>query len=178
MKRIIFLLSLLLAFSANAQDVVMEKVQEVQMNKDALFTKAKMFITDKWVNPKWSIQNEDKESGVIQVKTTKEIVFKQMLVGAVYNYEYLTRFRFKDNKYKIEIYDVTCTNAQQVGAGTECNVPLIPYFEGENAPEKTKSLGKGISKKDAIKMMNALRSEFSSIIDGYFKFLKTDNDDF
>ncbi len=174
MRRILLLLFAMLPFALYAQ---IEETKEVQMSKDELFTKTKMFITDKWNNPKWSIQNEDKDGGIIQVKTEKEFSINVgMGLKCVYNYEYLTKFRFKDNKYKVEFYDIRCLSAKQIGLGTEHDIPLIPYFTGENAPD-TKSLGKGISKKKAIVMMQDLDKEFSEIMNQYNKYINT-NDDF
>ena len=174
MKRILLLFFAMLPFALYAQ---IEETKEVQMSKDELFTKTKMFIADKCNNPKQSIQNEDKEGGIIQVKTEKEVSFNVgMGLKCVYNYEYLTKFRFKDNKYKIEIYDIRCLSAKQTGLGTENKIPLIPYFTGDNAPD-TKSMGKGISKKKAIEMMQDLNNEFSEIMNQYNKYIST-NDDF
>ena len=69
---------------------------------------------------------EDKDNGVIQVKTEKEFsISVGMGLKCIYKYEYLTKFRFKDNKYKIEIYDINCVSAEQTGAGKVYSVPLI-----------------------------------------------------
>lgn len=81
-----------------------------------------------------------------------------MGLKCVYAYEYLSKLRFKDNKYKVEIYDIQCLSAKRRGLGTEYNIPLIPYFTGENAPN-TKSMGKGVSKKKAIEIMQDLNKK-------------------
>lgn len=177
MKKILFAFFLLLPFLAKAQEAKIEETKEIEMTKNELFSKTKMFISDKWTNPKNSIQNEDKDSGIIQVKTQKEIAFNVgMGLKCIYNYEYLTKFRFKDNKYRIEIYDIQCTSAVQSGLGTEQEIPLIPYFTGDNAP-KTKKMGKGISEKKAKEMMNELNNEFTGIMNSYSKYL-AEKDDF
>lgn len=178
MKNIFLLLISIFPILLNAQNSKLEDIQEVTMNKNELFSKTKMFISDKWQNPKHSIQNEDKDGGVVQVKTEKEFSINVgMGLKCVYKYEYLTKFRLKDNKYKIEIYDINCTSASQVGLGNEYKIPLIPYFEGDNVPD-TKKAGKGISKKKAIALMDELRDEFSAIFKEYNQYLKEDNDDF
>lgn len=178
MKRILFLLFCTFSLLTSAQNAPIEVIKEVNLSKDELFSKTKMFISDKWNNPKRSILNEDKDNGIIQVKTEKEISINVgMGLKCVYNYEYLTKFRVKDNKYKIEIYDIKCLSAEQEGLGSTYKIPLIPYFEGDNAPDKLKSAGKGISKKKAIEMMQELRDEFSEIFNQYGKYL-SEKDDF
>lgn len=154
----------------------LEDVKEVSLSKKELFSKAKMFISDKWNNPKRSIQNEDPDAGIIQVKTEKEFsVNVGMGLKCVYKYEYLTKFRVKDNKYKIEVYDINCVSAEQVGAGKVYSVPLIPYFTGDDAPD-TKKMGRGISKKKAIEIMDELRDEFNTIFVQYNKYLAMEDD--
>lgn len=177
MKQVLFLFLLTFSLLANAQSNSLEVIKEVNLSKNELFSKTKMFISDKWSNPKRSILNEDKDTGIIQVKTEKEISTNVgMGLKCVYNYEYLTKFRVKDNKYKIEIYDIRCISAKQTGLGSEYSIPLIPYFEGDNAPDKLKSAGKGISKKKAIQMMEELRNEFSEIFTQHNQYLSEEDD--
>lgn len=156
-----------------------QSTKECQKTQSELYSIVRMYISDNWVNPKKSITNEDKELGVIQVDTEKEIVVNAgMGLKYIYTYKYHTKFRIKDNKYRIEIYDIVCTNAKQAGLGSNYDLPLIPYFEGDNAPEKTKTMGKGVSKKKAIQMMEELRQEFELIINGFDTYLVSYNDDF
>ena len=177
MNKILIFLLVVLPIGLCAQNSSkIEEVKEVSLSKNELFSKAKMFISDKWNNPTHSIQNEDKDSGIIQVKTEKEFsISVGMGLKCVYKYEYLTKFRFKDNKYKIEIYDINCVSAEQTGAGKEYSVPLIPYFTGDNVPD-TKKMGRGISKKKAIEMMDELRAEFNAILTQYNKYISIEDD--
>lgn len=177
MKKILFTFLILFPLLAKAQVTNIVETKEIEMTKNELFSKTKMFISDKWKNPKSSIQNDDKDAGIIQVKTEKEISFNVgMGLKCIYEYEYLTKFRFKDNKYRIEIYDIKCTSAVQSGLGSEKEIPLIPYFTGDNVPQ-TKKMGRGISEKKAKEMMNELNNEFSEIINSYNNFIG-EKDDF
>ena len=116
MKKILFFILTVICTSISAQEIVMQETQEINIGKEDLFSRTKMFISDSWRNPKLSIQNEDINLGVIQVKTEKDITVKVgMGLSCIYTYEYMTRFRVKDNKFRIEIYDVKCTSAEQVG---------------------------------------------------------------
>ena len=168
----------LIPFFGFSQSTI-QSTKECQKSQSELYSIIRMYISDKWNNPKKSITNEDKELGLIQVNTEKEIIVNAgMGLKYVYTYKYNTKFRIKDNKYKIEIYDIECTDAQQIGLGDSYKIPLIPYFEGENVPEKTKSMGKGVSKKKAIQMMEELRQEFESIIIGFDTYLSSYDNDF
>ena len=176
MKKLLFIVLVFICASLNAQEVVMQETQEINMSKDALFSKTKMFISDSWTNTKHSIQNEDKDLGVIQVKTEKEIAVKAgMGLSCVYIYEYMTKFRVKDNKFRVEIYDVKCTSAEQMGLGKSYKIPLIQYFEGEKPLGKTKSAGKGVSTTKAFEMMEELRNEFKTIVELYLKQMKVED---
>lgn len=178
MRKILFLFFCAFSILSSAQNEPLEVTKEISLSKDDLFSKTKMFISDKWNNPNSSIQNEDKVGGIVQVKTEKEFSINVgMGLKCVYNYEYLTKFRVKDGKYKIEIYNIKCVSANQVGLGKEYKIPLIPYFTGNNTPEKLKSAGKGISKKKAIEMMQELNDEFSDIFNQYNQYVN-EKDDF
>lgn len=173
---LIFALSLASIF-CHAQDIVKESTHEVELTKDALFTKVKMFIVDSWANPKNSILNEDKEIGLIQLKTDSEIAINVgMGLQCVYEYEYRTRIRLKDGKYKIEFYGVTCTRAEQVGMGDSLDVPEIPYFDGKEPPVKTTKMGRGVPAKKASEIMDALRQEWEFIESGLNDYLTSDDD--
>lgn len=54
-------------------------------------------------------------------------------------------------------------------------MPLIPYFTGDNVPD-TKKMGRGISKKKAIEMMDELRAEFNAILTQYNKYISIEDD--
>lgn len=178
MKRIAIMLALLgMSIFCNAQDVVKESTHEIDLTKDAMFARVKMFITDSWVNPKNSTLNEDKENGVIQIKTDSEIAIKVgMGLQCVYEYEYRTRIRMKDGKYKIEFYGVICTDAAQVGMGDSLDVPKIPYFEGNEPPVKTTKMGRGVPEKKAYEIMDALREEWSLIETKLADYLTAEDD--
>ena len=178
MKKIALILMLsAMSMFCYAQDIVKESTYEIELTKDALFTKVKMFIVDSWVNPKHSILNEDKENGIIQIKTDSEIAINVgMGLQSVYEYEYRTRIRMKDGKYKIEFYDVTCTSAEQVGLGNSYDIPEIPYFEGDEPPVKTTKMGKGVPAKKAVEIMNTLRKEFEIITNKLNEYLTSEDD--
>lgn len=180
MKKTIITLvcTLIYIMSAYAQEPVASETKEVEATKSQLFSFTKMFVSDKWQNANNALVNADEELGVIQVSSETEKGVKQgMGMGCVYDYSYTVRFRIKDNKYRVEIYDVRCTKAQQVGMGSKYDVPLLEYFEGDEPKAKTQSMGKGATKKQAKQVMDDLRAEFSEIISTYSKYIASNNND-
>lgn len=172
--------AMMVMVSAFAQEPVASQTKDVEISKSQLFAFTKMFVADKWMNANDALVNADEEVGVVQVSSKTTISIKQgMGLGCQYKYEYTVRFRLKDNKYRIEIYDIICTDAAQVGMGSRYDVPLLEYFEGEEPKAKTQSMGKGATKKQAKQVMDELRAEFQTIIDSYAKYIETNsNDDF
>ena len=61
-KIFLFLLTVLPISLCAQSSSKIEEVKEVSLSKNELFSKAKIFISDKWNNPKHSIQSEDKEN--------------------------------------------------------------------------------------------------------------------
>jgi len=95
----------------------------------------------------------------------------------LYTYKYSVKLQAKDNKCRVQIYDVECIEAYQVGLGKEYKIPQIQPFTGNDTDQKTKSMGKGVSKKKAVEMMQELNSFFNSIIASYEKQLENSADD-
>jgi hypothetical protein len=172
--------TLIYIVSAYAQEPVASETKETEATKTELFSFTKMFIADKWQNANNALVNADEESGVLQVASETQKAVKQgMGLGCIYDYSYSVRFRVKDNKYRVEIYDVRCTNAEQVGLGSSYDVPFIEYFEGDEPKAKTQSMGKGATKKQAKQVMEDLRSEFAEILSAYSQYIQNSiNDDF
>lgn len=181
MKKItLTIVCLIAAMAAFAQEPVASETKDVEATKAQLFSFTKMFVADKWQNANNALVNADEEAGVVQIKSDTQMTIKQgMGIGCIYDYSYSVRIRIKDNRYKIEIYDIVCTNAKQVGMGSSYSVPHLEYFEGEEPLCKTQSMGKGANKKQAKQIMDDLRSEFTEIISSYSSYIESNsNDDF
>ena len=87
------------------------------------------------------------------------------------------KIQTKDKRCRIQIYDIICEDAYQTGLGTQNKIPKIQPFLGDEPEQKTKSLGKGLSKKKAVEMMNDLKTFFESIINGLEKEINDTTDD-
>lgn len=176
MKKILFTLFFLFTcLFLRAQGVVVSETKEVVASASQLYGFTKMFVADTWTDANEVIVNADETAGIMQVKAITRLEVPQLfgVMGCVYDYSYAVKFRIKDNKYRIEVYDVNCIRAKQVGSGSSLDVPLIEYFDGEQPKGKTKSMGKGASKEEAKKMMDDLRSEFNGIISLYAKYIES-----
>lgn len=179
MKKVLFTILLLFTGAVlYAQSVVVSETKEVDMSASQLYSFTKMFVADAWNDANDVIVNADEVVGVVQVKAITRVCVQQIPgLGCCYDYSYSVKFRIKDNKYRIEIYDVNCIRAKQVGLGGEVDVPEIEYFEGEEPNGKTKLMGKGASKKEAKQVMDDLRSEFNVIISSYAKYVEVNGSD-
>ena len=179
MKKVLFIVMfVLIALSMSAQDFKFEIVIEVSKTQAELYSLSKMFVADFWYSAKNITQNQDDASYTIQLKAIKNIE-KKAGMGLVnsYEYKYSVKLQSKDNKCRIQIYDIECTEAYQAGLGSQYQIPKIQPFTGNSTNQKTKSLGKGISKDKAVEMMQELNSFFNSIIESYDKQLQSSNDD-
>lgn len=161
MKKTLFILFLIPTILF-AQEYKFEKTDTIDLSNDELYSRTKIFIADFWNNANFVTQNDSKEN-IQVVGKHSEIRKVGMGLSNIYEYKYTVRFRMKDNKYRIEIYDIICTGAYQEGLGSRHDIPLIqPYFGETN--QKTSSMGKGLSKKKANEMMNDLTAFFEKII--------------
>lgn len=180
MKRIFFTIAMLFSIALlGAQSIAHSAVGETEYGKKKLFSLTKMFVADKWNNPQDATVNADEEAGIVQVNAAKEIGMKVgMGLTCLYTYNYKVKFLLKENKYKIDIHDVECVHAEQIGLGGSASVPPIQYFEGRDTDQKTKTMGRGISKKQAAALMDELRSEFIGLTENYDEYLKSNSNDF
>lgn len=179
MKRLFcIVMTLSLASFMNAQDFKFEKVIEVSKTQSELYSLSKIFVADFWNSAKNVTQNQDDASSTIQLKAIKDMEVKGgMGLVNLYTYKYSVKLQAKDGRCRIQIYDIECIEACQLGLGTENKIPIIQPFIGDDTDQKTKSLGKGISKEKAVNMMQELKSFFNSIILDYEKQLKDSSDD-
>ncbi|MEG1644015.1 MAG: DUF4468 domain-containing protein [Bacteroidales bacterium] len=165
---ILVLFSPLLISYCFAEEVKLSETRETKLSKSEIYSRTKMFIADTWNSANTVIQNDDFEGGDILVKSIQKMgVNTGMGTKSRYTYKFTTSFKFKDNKYRIEIYDIVCTEANQTGFGAEVNVPLIQPFFGDEPIAKTIFMGKGLNKKRAVKMMQDLIFNLKGIEDSY-----------
>lgn len=178
MRNIIFIVMVLISISANAQEFKFEKIIETNKNQSESYSAAKEFVADFWNMAKVVTQNQDDDAFLLQIKakTTQEVKVGMGLV-CVYDYKYTVKIQTKDKRCRIQIYDIMCEDAYQTGLSTQNKIPKIQPFLGDEPEQKTKSFGKGLSKKKAVEMMNDLKTFFESIINGLEKEINDTTDD-
>lgn len=180
MKKLLVFFSLFfVALTIDAQDFKFEKVIEVNKSQSELYSLTRMFVSDFWNSAQHVTQNQDDAAFTIQLKaiTTKEIPAGLGFLNS-YTYKYSVKFQAKDGRCRIQIYDVECEEAYQIGLGSSKNeIPLIQPFMGDDTDQKTKFMGLGISKKKAVELMEDLKLHFNSMILSYEKNLLDSIDD-
>lgn len=178
MRKVILMLAMMLPMIVFSQDFKFEKIIDVNKSQTELYAFSKMFVADFWNSAKTVTQNEDDTSFTIQVKALKTMQIKVgMAMYCYYDYVYTVKMQAKDKRCRIQIYDIHCEDAYQDGIGGRQNIPEIQPFNGEDTEQKTKKMGKGISKKKAAEMMDELKSYYEGIISEYEKSINEGDDD-
>lgn len=153
MKKVLFMVICLLAtLSINAQEFKFEKIIEVNKTQSELYSLSKMFVADFWNSAKNVTQNQDDAAHTIQLKAIKDIEVKAgMGLVNLYTYKYSVKLQAKDNKCRVQIYDVECIEAYQVGLGKEYKIPQIQPFTGNDTDQKQNQWERAFQRKRLLK---------------------------
>ncbi|MDP3946535.1 MAG: DUF4468 domain-containing protein [Lutibacter sp.] len=180
MKKKLLFLIMMISLQLNAQtqnnkDFVFQKTDTISLTKEQLFNYTKEYIAEVSNNARFNTQNENKEQGIIQLNASTNVMVEEsaliIKLKHIYTYSFDFKFQQKDNKYKIDIYNVRC---ESVESNTDDSAPLIQPFNGDEPINKTFIVGKGgIKKKSAINLMNELKSKLNGFLDDYDKFIRT-----
>ena len=178
MRKVILMLAMILPMFVFSQEFKFEKIINVDGSQAELYSASKTFVADFWNSAKTVTQNADDISYTIQVKALKTMEVKVgMGMYCNYDYVYTVKMQTKENRCRIQIYDVICNNAFQNGLGGKLSIPEIQPFMGDDTEQKTKRMGKGLSKKKSIEMMSELKSYFEGLISSYEKSLNSNDDE-
>jgi hypothetical protein len=166
------------------------KVDSVKKSKDQIYSDTKMFIAEGWKSAKDVIQNDDKDKGVILIRTSinKKIILGGGLTEASLWYTYNVKFLMKDGKYKIIVdnfnYDHG-TGGASTGmniANTIANGPQkkqeVEWIYKTNPLEPFPGLMRaGMSEKKYLELRESIQTDMQSIVDSYDKYIKTTTSD-
>ncbi len=178
MKTLIVALFLLIGVDTLAQqnDYEYSRTIENELNKSLNYSNSKSFIATYWNSAKNVIQNDDKETGIVLIKAKVDFSCNMgMGLKNVYTYEYIATYRMKDSKCRLDINNIRCIKAKQVGFGVPQDIPLIQPYKGDT-PQKLKKMGKGMSKKKADELMLDIDNHFSEILESYEKYMNSQSD--
>ena len=166
-----FLGTILLSISFAQENFEWDLVSDsIEIDKEELYSKTKLFIAETWKSADDVIQLDDKEGGQILIKGVSVQKVKHATALFEYTYSYNLTFKFKDGKCRVFLKNVQCELAHY----SYNEVVKIEPFEGGDCP-KTSSAGVGISKKKAIIMMESLKQELQAIVDEYLSQMNNDN---
>ena len=163
MKNIIlFLSTLLIINSLVAQvDFQWEKIDSVNKSKSQIYSDTKMAIAELWRSAQNVIQNDDKEGGMILVKGTSVKSCTYLLNAHYFTFSYTVRFFMKENKFKIQIDNVSMTS-HTCGVHTWPTIQPVDNFEGNQ----------NLSAKRGNEIFGQLKKDLQSIIDNYIDYIK------
>lgn len=83
----------------------------INISKVDLYNKSKIWFVNTFNNAKAILQMEDKDAGIIMGKGVAEFDAGNVLTGTLRNFiTYTVNVNVKDNKYRIQIYDISVTN--------------------------------------------------------------------
>ncbi len=169
-----------------------EKIDSVTKAKTQIYSDTKMFIAETWraasstINKgaiasilftgkgeivknlsaeKHSIQNDDKDNGVILVKGEMEFSSDFMMNSHIYRYSYDIMFLMKDSKYKMTIDNVHCNYARCANI----DWPLIEPCEDIDCPGFGET---SMPSNKLIELMASLKENLENIADSYVAYIK------
>ncbi len=162
MKKIFLILLFLLLsiFTYSQNNFQWEIIDSCSKSKEQIYSETKMFIANMWKSAQNVIQNDDKEAGMILIKCSSYQLINYRLGNYTWGFDYTVAFYMKNNKFKINLYNV-------IGSSAPSQTPLmqIDYYRGYN-----KTLQ---SEKQYLQICSQLKLELQSIIDDYIKEMKS-----
>lgn len=163
LKLILFIL--ILSFKSNAQNnFKWETSGSIDKNKNEIYPFIKSYIHTTWYTTKDIIQRENKDSGIIVVKSGFKYVIKLFKSTSIVYYNYNLLFSIKGDKIKIRIDNVVCEKII-VNDDIKYVVPLIQPFEGNNFP----NVESNITMEKQLYIMKTLKSDLQLVFDNCVK---------
>jgi hypothetical protein len=136
-------------------------IDSLDLNRDQLYSKTKLFIGETWKSAQDVIQNDDKEAGVILVKglCVKNIFFQ--MNDHRWTFSYNVKFYVKDKKCRIVIDNVYCESAR-CGQYEWPHMPVADKYPTEKGPKNT-----GLYEDRYLELMNLVKLDLQMIVDTY-----------
>lgn len=131
MKKILFTLIAAIFFTvnSNSQNAQIQEIVQTTLDKNTMWTNAKLWISQKFSSYESAVDMEDKDNGILVIKMknpfqVKDIRFVQMA------YSCDIKLEIKDNKYRYTIYN------QEVIPSPSVNTKDMSYDELRTAEKE------------------------------------------
>lgn len=164
MKKIIALISLIVFLSnvSFSQDKYNVDIIYDSLNKSKsdLYSITKQFIAESFVSSNSVIQNDDKEIGLIYIKGKYVKSITYALNVYEYTYDINIKFYVKDNKCRVIVESVECSNA--ISITNYYKIPLIQIYNAY--PGNSKSY---VSEKKYNEVVTSVNNMVLTIIKNY-----------
>lgn len=144
-----------------------EVVKEDSTKKDALYLKAKTWVSKTFKSAKDVIQIDDKEGGLLGLKGVSVLYFystyDRIEVKTEVYLNYLINLEFKDGRYRYEITDLTCKTLPPYAYTFKAEDWLIPTPDLEKRTEEefNKQKFSAKTKKRAKEIERKTREEYN-----------------
>jgi hypothetical protein len=115
-------------------EIFYEVVKNVEgQSKNDLYKKAKLAFVELFKDSKSVIQLDDREGGEIIGKGISYFYFKNLMMDVRNTMEFTMSITVKDNKYRIQIYDISTSSGTQEYSFDILN---FPKYYGDNMKAK------------------------------------------
>ena len=171
-KIIVFFAVMIICLSSIAQNsFTRDSIIDVNKTKDQLYVETKMFIADSWKSAQDVTQLDDQESGTIIIKGITTLPIPYMIAAAEAVYDYTVKFSIKDNKCRIQIYNIAFRRVISA-------YPNWHNYEYHPLPEYPGRKVVAIKEEHWQKLMVNIKSEILPIVDLYAtSIVKTEKTD-
>jgi hypothetical protein len=174
MKKLVLFMLFLSSFHIYSQtNFKWDHIGNVDKNKNEIYSDTKMFIADYWKSAKNVLQNDDREGGFILLKGEYPVEMLYQLNNHKWTFSYTIKFMIKENKYRINIEDIYCSDVlvgSDFASSYNSNWPKMPV--SDNYPSSGGLKITGVGEKRYIEIMDILRSHMQSIVDNYVIYIE------
>lgn len=171
----ILILTILITFSFGLKSqtsFVWDFSDTTSRTKTQLYSDIKLFVASYWKSANNVIQNDDKEAGIILLKGLQTKTVRFMLVDYIYTYSYMITFKMKDNKFKIVLDNVGCSDAYCTASNSSYIQKIQPFTDPKNCPQTGTFENPGPPARKVIEMMDGLNNDLYTIVIDFMKFMK------
>jgi len=151
MKRLLIIFSIILPAFSNAQfqmpikdgKVFYEEIDTIpNLSKAELYNRSKIWFVNTFNSAKAVLQMDDKESGIVMGKGITAYDAGNVITGTMRNsINYTININIKDNKYRIQVYDIYVTNQNASYTPEYClKYPKMNKKKLENIDNNVKDL--------------------------------------